>query len=333
MGDLALGAADGVMGKGGADLDPDIRRFVETTGAAYRRYGGEGPLTPQRAREVAERVRAPWREGGPKMARTVDTAIPTRHGEVRARIHHPLDAADQPALLYLHGGGWTFFSIDTHDRLMREYAHRACVVVVGIDYALSPEAKFPVALEQCTDATVWLHQNGVDLGIDPARLAVGGDSAGGNLSVGVGLALRDAGRGDVVRALLLNYPSFGGVCTEEYVRRYGGPGYMLSADEIATFWDNLVRDAADRGHPHLRSLDADLAGLPPVFIAIPECDILSCQSLAMVPKLEAASVPVRAELYRGATHSFLEAVSISRLADRALADGSAWLREILAAPR
>jgi acetyl esterase len=315
----------------GEDLEPEIRRFVQKTSEDYKRFGGEGPLAPAQARQVAERVREPWRQGGPEMAWTREHLVPSRRGPVRVRVYAPVAEPDGAALVYIHGGGWMIFSLDTHDRLMREYAARAGVIVVGVDYALSPEAKFPVAHEQCVDVLLWLADHGRELGIDPLRIAVGGDSAGGNLAVGAALALRDADRSGLVKALLLNYASFGGDFTAEYHARYGGPGYMLSSEEVSRFISNYLARPEDRADRRVRIVDADLAGLPATFLAIPECDLLSCQSLEMAPRFRAAGVPLRAEIYAGATHSFLEAMSISRVANRALDDEAAWLREIFAA--
>jgi acetyl esterase len=313
----------------GEDLEPEIRRFVQKTSEDYRRFGGERALTPVQAREVAERVREPWRLGGPEMAWTRERLVPTRHGTVRVRAYAPVAEPEGAALVYIHGGGWMIFSLDTHDRLMREYAARAGVIVLGIDYALSPEAKFPVAHEQCIDVLLWLSDHAGEFGIDPRRMAVGGDSAGGNLAIGAALALRDQGRSGLVKALLLNYASFGGDFTEEYHARYGGPGYMLSSDEVSRFINNYLDRPEDRSDRRVRIVDADLTGLPATFMAVPECDLLSCQSLEMAPRFRAARVPLRAEIYAGATHSFLEAMSISSVANRALDDEAAWLREIL----
>jgi acetyl esterase len=219
-----------VESKFGADLEPAIRNFVETTGADYKRYGGEGPMSPQEIRRVAERVREPWRQGGPVMAYTTERTLPTRRGEVRVRIHAPREASANPALVYLHGGGWMIFSLDTHDRLMREYAARAGMTVIGVEYALSPEARFPVAIEQCVDVVTWIREHGAEVGVRPAQIAVAGDSAGGNLAMATALSLRDQGLGDIIRALVLNYPSFGGDFTAEYHARFGGAGYMLSSE-------------------------------------------------------------------------------------------------------
>jgi acetyl esterase len=314
-----------------SDLAPDIRRFVEQVAADYARFPSVAGMTPAEARVIIEQVRAPWREGGPAMERTHEHVVPCPHGDFRVRIYDPGAAGPKPALLYIHGGGWTFFSLDTHDRVMREYAARAGIVVAGIDYALSPEAKFPVALEQVVAAVRWLHRDGTALGIDGSRLALGGDSAGGNLSFAACLKLRDDGAAGLVRGMLLNYPAFEGDCSDESQQRYGGPDYMLTRDEMRMFWERYLRTPEDARNPLAAPLQARLDGLPPAFFAVPECDVLTEQSLAMIPKLRQAGVEVRDELYRGATHSFLEAVSVSPTADRALQDGATWLRSVLAA--
>jgi acetyl esterase len=308
------------------DLDPDVRRFVDGLQQGYASHPGFDTLPLGRRRQVAEAVRAPWRSGGPVMARSVDTVI----AGVRARIHLPVQASALGALLYLHGGGWTMFSIDTHDRLMREYAHRSGAAVVGIDYSLSPEAKFPAALDEAVMAIEWLSRQGPAFGIDPKRLAVGGDSAGANLAVAAALRLRDGGA-PALRGMLLNYGAFSPEPTPSF-EKYGGPRYMLTPDEMQYFWSNYTSNPGELKNPLAVPARAELRGLPPAFFCIAACDILADGNRAMAERCRAAQVPCEEHVYAGATHSFLEAVSIAPLADAALSDASRWLRAQLVRP-
>lgn len=313
-------------------LDPEIRAFVAEMKAAFSQYPPLRHLSFPEARAVAEAVRLRWRQGGPVMASTDERRVGTGLSEVRVRIHCPdRDRAGglAPALVYLHGGGWTLFSLDTHDRVMREYAHRAGVTVVGVDYALSPEAKFPKALEQTIGVVEWVLARGGELGIDSTRLAVGGDSAGGNLAAATALRLRDRGKGAMLRALLLSYAAVDSECSSVAVERYGGDAFMLTGEEMRQFWANYLANADQARDPYACPVRADLRGLPPVFLGIPECDVLAEQNLAFAAALRAAGVDTEAVVYPGATHSFLEAVSIARLAQRALQEGSAWLQSKL----
>lgn len=314
-------------GMNGEDLDPDVRRFIQGIGEAMIRQGGAAAATPAELRARAEVARVPWRQGGPRMAETRDLEAPTRHGGVRVRIHRP-ERGEMPALVYLHGGGWTVFSIDTHDRLMREYADRAGCCVVGVDYALSPEHRFPVALEQVVDVVDWLSQPGRVPGVDASRLAVGGDSAGANLAVAASLLRRDAGR-PTLRGMLLNYGAFVSHCSPESCRRYGGPEYMLGCEEMAGYWQSYIRSDRELANPLVCPMLAELSGLPPAFLAIAECDILAEQGGQMAGRLQSAGVPVQSVVYRGASHSFLEAMSIAAVSNRALADASIWLGQML----
>jgi acetyl esterase len=314
-------------------LDPQIREFVAQVSAGFAAFPAFDLGSPAEARRIAELVRAPWRKGGPAMLATAERQVPVGRGTVRIRIYDPGPAGLKPALVYLHGGGWTLFSIDTHDRVMREYAARASVVVIGVDYALSPEARFPIALEQTAGVVRWLALHGVEVGVDPDRIAVGGDSAGANLSIATALTLRDTGspaeRG-LIRALLLNYGAFDTRSSPEAARRFGAKGSMLEHEEMRRFWANYLRGPEDAENPRACPLRASFTGLPPAFLTIPECDLLTEQSLSVAAKLRDAGVPVRAEIYTGATHSFLEAVSIAAVAQRALADGAQWLHQTLA---
>ncbi len=315
----------------GRDLDPEIRQFTRTIGELVaRRQGPDGVALPQ-ARRWAEEARAPWTRGGPAMAETRNLELPTRHGAVRVRVHRPAPG-NLPGLVYMHGGGWTLFSIDTHDRVMREYAARAGCCVIGIDYALSPERKFPVALEQVVDVVGWLAENSDELGVDARRLAIGGDSAGANLSVATCL-VRRAGRAEPpLRAMVLNYGAFAAHCSEIACRRYGGPDYMLGCEEMAGYWRNYMRGDQDAENPLVCPLIATLKGLPPAFLAIAECDILAEQSIEMGRRLQAAGVPMRSVVYRGASHSFIEAMSAAAVSNKALADASQWLAQVLRQP-
>lgn len=327
-----------MQGSAGAEerLDPEIRAFVARMKAGFSRYPPFSALTFAEARAAAEAVRRPWRQGGPVMAHTGERRIGPEGCDVLVRIYRPARdpaAGLAPALVYLHGGGWTLFSLDTHDRIMREYAHRAGVIVVGVDYALSPEAKFPTALEQTVGAVEWLRARGGELGIDSARLAVGGDSAGGNLAVATALRLRDGGKDEMLRAILLSYAAIDSECSPAAVARYGGEDFMLTGEEMRQFWANYLASAEQARDPYACPARADLRGLPPVFLGISECDVLAEQNLAFAGALRAAGVETEAVVYPGATHSFLEAVSIAQVAERALQEGATWVRRKLSPRR
>ena len=315
--------------RGGEDLDPDIRRFVREMSAGWAAHPTLSSVSPAEARAIADAVRKPWTTGGPQMASVTDLVVTTTHGCVTVRCFRPFGTLPAGALVYLHGGGWTIFSIDTHDRLMREYAARTGLLVLGVAYSLSPEVRYPVALDEVCEVVTWVAAEGQTLGIDPRRIAVGGDSAGANLAVAAALRLRDAGQGDIVRALLLNYGVFDRESSQEAQGRFGGAGYMLGADEMEQFWRNYLRDERDAADPLVSPLRAELEGLPNALLVIPECDLLTEQSLAMAARLRTAGVDVVSKLYPGATHSFLEAVSIAPVADRAIAETADWLLTIL----
>jgi len=277
--------------------------------AAWARYPDLAAVSPVEARRIAEEVRRPWARGGPAVPATEITIA-----GVRVRSYDPHPDASKPALIYLHGGGWTLFSLDTHDRLMREYSARAAVMVVGVDYALSPEAKFPVALEQVVAVAQSIGQG--------TAIAIGGDSAGANLALAACIRLRDEGQSHLIRAMLLNYGVFDRHSSEEARERFGGAGNMLTAEEMEGFWRNYLRDESDADNPLACPLRGDLRGFPRALLVVPEFDLLTEQSLKLASRLQAAEL----KIYRGAVHSFLEAVSISSLADRALADTATWLQ-------
>jgi acetyl esterase len=315
-------------------LDPEIATFVEQMTRAWASHPSFTSVPLPTARAIAEQVRAPWTRGGPVMASAIERDVPTAWGPLRVRVYDPGVAKPGGMLIYLHGGGWTLFSIDTHDRLMREYAAAGNFIVIGVDYPLSPEARYPVALDSIVQMVDWLVGGGAgEIGGDPERIAVGGDSAGANLALATALRLRDRGTPGLVAGTLLNYGAFSRECSDDAETRFGGAGSVLDRAEVQYYFANyLGADAALASDPYACPSFADCVGLPPAFLVIPDQDILSEQSFALAQRLTAAGVAVESQVYHGATHSFLEAMSIAALARKAIADGAAWVKALLAPP-
>jgi acetyl esterase len=199
--------------------------------------------------------------------------------------------------------------------------------VIGVDYPLSPEHKFPVALDRIVALMLWLADHGTTLGADPRRLAMGGDSAGANLAFAAALRLRERGATSLVRAILSNYGYFSTEISDDAEARFGGPESNLDRAEAQAYFVNYLSDwEVEARDPLACPILADLRSLPPTMLVIPECDLLTEQSLAMRARLEEAKVDVTAHLYRGATHSFLEAMSVAEIARRAIRDGAQFLK-------
>lgn len=313
-------------------IDPEIRAFLDEMKARWAQHPPFDTLDFAGQRAVSEQVRARWAEGGPAMSETIERRVDPGAGELRLRVYRPAGVdALAPALVYLHGGGFTLFSIDTHDRLMREYAAAGGFVVIGVDYPLSPEHKYPVALDRIEALMRWLGAHGDEWGVDPARLAIGGDSAGANLSFATALRLRERGEAGLVRAILSNYGYFTPEVSDRAEARFGGPGSIMDRGEAQSYYVNYLSDwAAEKDDPFACPILADLRGLPAVLLVVPECDLLTEQSLAIEARLEAAGVDTSTIIYPGATHSFLEAMSVAKVARDAIRDGARFIRSRLA---
>ncbi|MFM9926261.1 alpha/beta hydrolase [Variovorax sp. H27-G14] len=308
-----------------APLDPQVQLFVQKMSADASKFPRRDTVSIAEGRDIAEQVRAPWTEGGPRMARTVEHQVPTRHGEVMVRVYYPSERRMPGAFFYIHGGGFVLFSVNTHDRVMREYAQRAGIVVVGINYTRAPEAKFPQPIEECIDTVNWLKANAGALEIDAAQLFIGGDSAGGNLSLGTCLHFRDIGESPI-RGMVLNYTGFSTDLYQDSVVRYGAGDYGLSLHMMVWFYRNYLGRKEDYTDPRMNLLDADLHGIPPAFLVITECDPLYDGNIDMVAKMKAEGVDVESKVYKGTVHSFLEAVSVADVAGVAFDDTVGWLQ-------
>jgi acetyl esterase len=312
-------------------IDPEISEFVTRMKAAWSMHPDLGSVSVPEARAIAEQVREPWRQGGPEMHHVADQHVELPSGSLRVRIYYPDDRDMLPALMYMHGGGFTLFSIDTHDRLMREYAAIGGFAAIAVDYPLSPEAKFPRALNLIVELTEWIAVNGQQWGINPGRLAIGGDSAGGNLALASALRLRDAEHADRLCAILSNYGAFGRRCSDEAEASFGGPNAVLNREEMEYYWANYLETPQDSDNPYACPLIADVSGLPPTLLVVAEIDILAEDSSILARRMEAAGTPCEVVIYRGATHSFLEAMSIAALAREAIAHTANWVKQRLEA--
>ncbi|GAA1338175.1 alpha/beta hydrolase [Saccharothrix algeriensis] len=255
-------------------------------------------------------------------------------GEVPVRVVRPVDATGPlPVVLYVHGAGWVFGNARTHDRLVRELAVGVGAAVVFPDYSLSPEARYPVALEEGYAVARWITDSGADHGLDASRLAVAGDSVGGNMSAALTLLAKR--RGDVAfRQQVLFYPvtdaSFDTPSYHEFAE-----GYFLRRDAMVWFWDQYTTDEAQRAEitasPLRASLD-DLAGLPPALVITAEADVLRDEGEAYASRLREAGVPVVAVRYQGVIHDFvmLDALRPTHAAGAAIAQAVATLKTALA---
>lgn len=307
-------------------IDPDIRQFVSAIDRSYARYPCFDSLPMERKRSIAAATRAPWCAGGPAVERISEAS--TRRLDVRVRVYDPGIPAPCPAIAYMHGGGWTFFGIDTHDRLMREYAARTGAIVIGVDYSLAPEHTFPRQIEEVVDVVDWLSDGGAAPRADGGRIALAGDSAGATLALAAALALRDAGRPGIVDALVLNYGAFDSECNSDSHRHFGDGSYLLSTTEMRWMWEQYLGADENRANPLACPLLAELSGLPPCFLVIAESDILHDENVALAARLNAAGVPTQSIVYPGTVHGFLEAVAVARVSGKALEDTTRWLRPI-----
>lgn len=309
-------------------MDPEMRAARGRMDAAAAELPPVSLAPPIDASQVInDRLNLMWAQGGPEMAETQERWVFARGRRILCRMHRPTKSAVLPALIWFHGGGWVWSSLDTHDRLVREYAASGEVATINVDYALSPEAKFPQALLECADVVRAIAADAGTWGIDPARIVVGGDSAGGNLALATALLLRDAG-GPLLRGILAAYP----VTDADFTRAsYGefAEGYGLTRAGMMAYWHHYTRDEADRHNPLAAPLRADVAGLPPVLIQVAELDVLRDEGIAMARKLEAAAVPVTLETCPGVLHGFMRLSGAVGVAKDAITRAGAWLKHVV----
>jgi acetyl esterase len=290
-------------------LELHTQQFVDGLAGAPPIYS----LSPDQARSVLVQVQSI--PVGKPSAKIEDTAFPVGPtGSVPVRIVRPACTVDVlPAVIYIHGGGWILADRNTHDRLVREIAVGAGAAVVFVDYDRSPEARYPVAIEQAYAATCYLADHSADLRIDPSRLAVAGDSVGGNMAAALTLMTRQR-RGPKIAFQVLFYPvTDADFDTASYTRFADGP--WLTKRAMQWFWDAYLPDPAARKRPTATPLNAsldELAGLPEALVVVDENDVLRDEGEAYARRLSDAGVRVTSTRYNGTIHDF---VMLNALAD------------------
>jgi acetyl esterase len=310
-------------------LDADAafvyKAFQEAGRPAYE------TLSPQEAREFYLQARLVTNPDPPELKSVEPLSIPAAHGSIPARIYTPNKIRQAgglaPGLIFFHGGGWVIGDLDTHDVACRKLADDGQLIVISVDYRRAPEHKFPAAVDDATAATAWIAGHAKELGIDAARLLVGGDSAGGNLAAVVALAARD-GNGPAISGQVLIYPATDFAMTHAS-HREPETSLLLTHSVIRWFRDHYLNGAADahdwRASPARAST---LSGLPPAYVLTAGADPLRDEGDEYARRLKDAGVAVTHRTFPGQFHGFFTMGKLLQQANVAVSEIGAWLRAL-----
>jgi acetyl esterase len=295
-----------------SELHPQVRAILDR----LEQLGAPdlSTLDPQEARSAFEELRPD--ESSEDVGDVTDRTIPGPGGDLPIRVYEPESEGPHPALVYFHGGGWVVGNLDTHDSPCRHLTNAADCAVVSVDYRLAPEHPFPVPTEDAVAAVEWVAEHGEEIGVDSDRLAVGGDSAGGNLAAVAALVARDRGGPDIDRQVLIypaTSPSDDWPSTEEHA-----DGQFLSRSEMEWFGDQFFESELDARNPYAFPLQAcDHGGLPPATVVTAEFDPLRDEGRAYAEALADAGVDVTHRNYEGMVHGFVGMLEEPANVDRA----------------
>jgi acetyl esterase len=303
-------------------LDPKVRAFLDQLVATG--------MPPFESLPVADarRVMETFREMSPPgqaVAHVEDRRLPGPAGDIPVRVYTPVGDGPRPVLVFFHGGGWVIGSIETHDNTCRALANAIPAVVVSVDYRLAPEHKFPAAAEDCYAATRWVAANAAAIGADGNRLAIGGDSAGGNLAAVVALMAHDRGGPRIAHQTLIYPATDAGMDTPSQCEN--AEGYLLTREAMVWFWGHYLRSDEDKTNPLAAPLRApNLRGLPPAHVLTAEFDPLRDEGEAYAARLREAGVPVTLKRWDGVIHGFFGMTGIIDQSGPAIAEVAAAVR-------
>jgi acetyl esterase len=319
----------GLRGSGRAGLpfpavamDPETKAVMDLLDAAYPCIEEHGAPVVRDALALVPRPEPP------DIHHVEDRLIPGPGGDVPVRLYRPREGVC-PGIVYFHGGGWCIGDVDLYDWTCRALANGTGAVVASVDYRLAPEHAFPAAAEDCYAAAAWMHAEADVLAVDGRRLAVGGDSAGGNLAAVVSLMARDR-EGPPLQFQLLVYPVINhSFDTDSY--RENATGYFLTRANMEWYWRSYLGDDGDGTNPYASPLQAsDLRGLPPALVITAEYDPLRDEGEAYGRRLQEAGVPTTISRYDGLFHGFFSLGALLPAARQAASEAEAALRGALA---
>jgi acetyl esterase len=300
-------------------LDPEIAELLPALNDGFPRV--ETMTAPQLRAVIRQRAQRPPRPE--QVDKVIDRTVPGPAGDIGFRIYWPTmpsaSPGSIPVVVFAHGGGFVFCDLDSHDELCRAITNGIGAVVVSVDYRLAPESPWPAAAEDVYAVVDWAARQAEELGGDPNRLLVAGDSAGGNLAAVTALLARDRGRPAIAGQLLL-YPVISADFGTPSYRRFG-TGYYNTAAAMAWYWDQYVPDVTDRSNPYASPLQARLTSLPPAVVITAGCDPLCSEGGDYAKALAAAGVPTLHRDYEGALHGFM---TMAGLGICSLARKQAW---------
>jgi acetyl esterase len=307
-------------------VSPEIRALLDRQGASGRPPLHRQSVGQARAYHVAD---APALNGPPvPVAAVADRVVPGPAGELPVRVYTPEGEAPYPIVVWFHGGGWVVGTLDTYDPLCRALAAAVPAVVVSVGYRLAPEHRWPAAVEDAYAATLWASRHAAELGGAQHRLAVAGDSAGGNLAAVVALGARDRG-GPAIGFQLLVYPVLD-VAADTASWREHAEGFHLTAAGMRWYWDHYLGEADGRAPDASPLRAAFLGGLPPALVLVAEHDGLRDEGEAYAARLRRAGVAATASRYPGMVHGFFRWRAVTGAADAALQEAASALRSALA---
>ena len=286
------------------------------------------PAEVRASREQAADAFAALAGPAQDVARVEDRAIPGPGGAIPVRVYWPATGGGLPVLVYFHGGGWVFGNINSTDRTCRALANAANCIVVNVEYRLAPEHKFPAGLDDAYAAVQYVAEHAGEFEADGSRIAVGGDSSGGNLAAVVCLLAHDRG-GPRLAFQLLVYPVTDYDDDRPSLHEYA-EGHLLTRSMLPYFWGHYVSGPEQARHPHASPINAaSLEGLPPALVITAECDPIRDQGEAYAQRLQEAGVPVTIKRYAGAIHVFFQMAGVIDSGREAVADAGAALRSAL----
>lgn len=295
-------------------VDPQVQEVLDQIAAlGLPPHYEVGPVQARENAKLRPRV------AGPEVAVVENRSAPGPGGDVPLRVYRPEGDGPFPMLVWIHGGGMVVGTLETCDAACRRLSLGAQCVVVSVDYRLAPEHPFPAALDDCYAAAGWAAQHAVSLRGDASRLAIGGESAGGNLATAVAMMARDRGGPALVHQTLIN-PMLGlDFDTDSYLRN--AEGYFLTRPTMMWYWEQYLSRPEDRDNPYAVPLCAqDLSGLPPALLMAGEYDPLLSETEAYASRLRDAGVPAAFSHYAGATHNFYSMPPTVGVAVRAMAE-------------